>query len=365
MKKFLMRITSLVLLLSIALLDGACSCSSDPTLTFKNNFNDGKPVTQEFKETLEYSLAYSGDGTEYLELKKSTLTDQFIEETGINYSGTLVTTFEVVDKWDIPNLESDILSEENVLAEKISDIYLYRTSLNLTASYTFKDSSAPIVVQDTVYSEVYFLPETLSFAPIQSKYFADMHLVSVRSNTKLSRVQYQYSTVYNLDDFTITGTVCDLKEDGTIINSQATQINEGYSYKRAIDNNSLLFALRNFVTSSEAVQRLKVISQSYDEPTSLLLSAHVQENVAMPFGQAPSTEKLPVRNFSMNLNDQYTKGLSHYFSIQTAKSTTGLLGNNALLVKFAQPVYDYSTMGCLGALEFTLTSATHSGITQG
>ncbi len=361
MKKFLMLLTSFTLLVALVLSGCDCSCSSTPNLTFKSSFFGGEKAKQGYKETLTYSVNYDGDAQSYPELTKSAQTDGYIEKSGISYEGELITTLEIGNTTDVPaDVASDILSEENVSTERISNVYVYKTQLNIKASYTFKDSQTPIVVNDKIETEVYFLPEGYSFAPIYSKYFADMHLLTIASETKVSRVQYDYKTTYNIDEFIMTKSVTRLDQNGEILDNEVDELEEEYSYKKAIDNNSLLFALRNYATDVEQTASLSVISPAYGEDKSLLLSAHVLADASIDFmSGVPTDEKLPVKNFSMNVNEKNAQGTSHYFTVQTGASAS--VANKALLVKFAQPILDYNTTSCLGALEFKLSSAVFEG----
>ncbi len=346
MKKFFMIALSFTLLVALALTGCDCSCSSTPNLSFNSNFYGGQPAEETYVETLTYNVSYNADG--FTNLAKSTATDAFIAKDGIDYTGSeLVTTLRIGGVYDAKDIPSEIVSEENRTKEKIEKIYVYTTKLTLTATYNFIGQDQPTVIEDFIETEVYFLPETLSFAPIYSTYKADMHVFSSSNQSRLARIGYDYKTVYNLEEFTMTNTTIEYLNDGSE-QLETKEFTEEYDYKKAIDNNQLLFAIRNFTTDAEQTTSLPVVNSIYNDTVTCLLSAHANQNYKL------GEETVATRSFSINLNNQRASGLSHYFTVQTGASSSGK--NNALLVNFAQPLYDYGTMSCVGALEFTLNS---------
>ncbi len=350
MRKLFLTAVGFCLLLALILTGCDCSCSNTPALDFTNAFNNSQKPALDYVETLTYDVFYNGDGKDYGSLKKSSATDAYILKENITYSGTLTTTFEVGDINRVPKGVSDIVGDENANKEKITEVYIFTTSLKLNAKYKFVGEEQERQVNDTIDTTVYFLPETMSFAPVYSTYKADMHLVQASSTEKLFRYTYDYKTAYNLNKVTVTSTLSSFDSDGNETKVPAQTKSNEYDYKRVIDNNQLLFALRNFETNEEQATLLPVLTPSYGKTKDLLISAHTTENINMDFDE----EAIPVKKFSLKVNDQYTSGNSHYFSIQTGK--TNSTESKALLISFAQPLIDYGTTSCLGALEFKLKS---------
>ncbi len=359
MKKIFMVLTSLTLLVSLVLTGCDCSCNSTANLTFSNDFNNGNAPQMYYQEKLTYDVLYNGDGTDYPALKKLNSTDQYIEKDGIEFDGELVTTLKVINKVDFqnenPNVNSEVFTDDNVA----TGIYYYESVLNLNAKYTFKDEQVKEHT-DKIITKVYFLPAGLQFAPIYSTYYADMHLFQLETAEKFVRVEYDYKTTYNLEEFTIDKLVKKYSDGDTaepIVSSQV--VNEEYEYKKVIDSNQFLFAVRNFATNSENSVIINAVSPAYNEAMPLALSPHTTNDYNINAFAKPedASETVPVRNFTMNVGIQNASGSVQYLTVQTGKSTKDTLAtSNALLVQYAQPIFDYSTSTCMGAIEFKLVN---------
>ncbi len=361
MKKIITLFISIMLLLSLSLSGCSCGCNSTDNLKFNHNFYGGKEAPPiGYTETSIYSVNYNGDGKDYPNLEKNSDTD--IET--IVYSGTLTTKLEISNISSIPTdgMKSDILSEENIKAEDISKIYVYKTALDLVGTYTFSASETPIVVNDKIETSVYFLPNSLAFAPIYSTYYADMHVLAAGSDSKLWHYKYYYETLYNLDEFILDKTIEQFEVNSeTLIGSDSESKEKGYDYKKAIDNNQLLFALRNYSTDNEDSTAISVISPAYGDDASLLISKHTMttQTLNLVNNGTEVSGNISVKNFSLNVNDKYASGENHYFSIQTNSSEN--IANKSLLTKFAQPVFNYSPSPmCVGALEFKLVEVAYN-----
>ncbi len=354
MKKFFMLLVSVSLLLALVLASSGCSCTSTPDLSFKDSFMGGGSITLGYTEKLTYKVNYKGDGKEYSELKKSDSTDSIITKDDIEYDGTFVTTFTVKNKNSL-SVDSDILTDKTV--ETVNEIYYFKTELNLTATYKFKDSDTPTTVTDVMTTEVYFLPSGLSFAPIYSISTADMHVITLGSEERLARVTSAYKTTYNLNNFTVEKTNGAFNDKGEEVKT-TDSFEKDYSFKKIIDNNQLLFAVRNFELNSENSSSINVLSPVYENAQTLSLSKYTAENLDISLETPAVNGALPVKNFSMCVANENARGTSHYFTVQTNKLDS--LNNDALLVKYAQPLFDYSSMSCMGALEIVLSKVEHN-----
>ncbi len=353
MKKFLSLILGIAVLFTLTL--SGCSCNPTSLLVFTNAFNGGNSPEIGYTETLTYSVSYVNDQTIYPELKKASATDSVITADGINYSGILTTRLTVYSDTSAP-IPEDVRSKTDIFTDEelnVETVYHFTTELNLTASYTFKDSETPITVNDTIITEAFFLPIELSFSPIYSTYKADMHdLFSSSSQPadRLKRICYDYTTIYTVDDYYMKKTSAYLDSEGEIIDEPTMKETDGgYTFRTDIDNNALLFVLRNYATTDSGTTSLSVMTPAYDGYQSILLSKHTIESQNVTLNN--DSQKIDVKKLSFNANDQNASGLSHYLTIQNAAST-----NKALLISYAQPLFDYSSMTCLGALEFKLTN---------
>ncbi len=360
MKKILMFLVSVTLLVSLALVGCESGCNAS-NIDFTNNFSGGTTIQSVgYQEKLTYSVKYDGEGATYQNLKKSASTDSYIDKDGIKYEGSLVTTFTSAYKTDIPqNVQSNIFDSVNVTL-----IYIFKTELNLTSSYTFKGETTPIVVNDKITSEVYFLPEGQSFAPIYSYYSADSYSFKLSETSRLARTKLEYITTYDLSEFTVEKNI--VKYSAIMKNpseevaqpAQTDTVKGSYGFRKAIDNNQLLFAVRSYQTNTDTTDLMSVLTPAYNKPVNIALSAHTEDKHVVTFEPTATGETISVRNFTMQVGEQNASGKRHHFSVQTDKSNN--VKNNALLVRYAQPLFDYGTVSCIGALEFNLTQVVYA-----
>ncbi len=353
MKKFFTLLLSIAILFTVTL--SGCSCNPTTYLVFDNSFNGGSAPEVGYKETLTYSVCYKNDASAYPDLVKSSTTDGYLTADGIKYEGTYVTHFEVFSNTSAPlpqGFESDIFEEE-----LISKIYYFKTELNVTATYTFENDTPQKVVNDKITTQAFFLPSDLSFAPLYTTYFADMHVSVLGTEDAFLRVNYDYKTSYTADDMIMDTVVTNLDKDGNVVGEPTVdQIDKGYTFRTDVDNSILMFALRSFKTYEDKNTSLSIIAPAYEGWNSVSISKHEPKEQSITFATANADEKLPVKTFSFVSSDERASGRSLYFTIQTGKSTAGSVENKSLLVSFAQPLFDYSSMSCLGAMEFNLTS---------
>ncbi len=352
MKKFITLLVSLVALLAITLT--GCS-NSGGTVSFRSKFIGGGTAQETYEEKLTYNVNYVSDSTDYPELNMFSNSNGYIDKDGIKYEGTFVTTFRVGNVNSIPHgVLSDIVSNENIAKEKIQEIYFFKTEFNVQATYSFKDSQTPTVVNDSIVTEVYFLPAGLSFAPIYSSYISDTNAFDLSKPSHLTRVKYDFKITYDLDEYTIDKTIVTFNADDSEA-TKSSSVTKEYDYKSVIDNNQLLFAVRNFDTNVETTTALEVLAPAYETSKSLTFSPHTTSSQPIGFVTGVSAqETLPVKTFYMNVGTGNTRGISHYFNVQTEASAS--VNNNALLIKYAQPLFDYSSMGCMGGIEFSLAN---------
>ncbi len=355
MKKIFSLLLGSALLLSVTL----TGCGGPANLEFTSSFSPDKTQVG-YKEVLTYDVNYVNDSSKYPSLARTFAVDEYLEKDGINYSGTLTTTFEVKSNVNVPNGDSDVMAIDGV-----SEIYYYKSELNLTASYNFKGGDEmDKTVNDNIVSETYFLPAEHSFAPIYSTYHAEMTLISLGLENPYTKAVYDFVTTYTKSNYNL-----DKKIVMTATNSDGEEIKQetlenktlGYSFKTAIDNNALNFAIRNYKTNEEQSTRISVISPAYESATSLLISKHTPENLAIKYPTNTSEEQtVPVKKFSMSVENTNESGLPHYFVVQNGASANGVVKNNALLVKYAAPLFSYNIMTCMGAIEYSLSSVTIS-----
>ena len=354
MRKFIITLLSLILILAVPL--SGCSCNPTTPISFSSAFYGAEGVpSMPYKETLTYDVKYVNDQENYPSLTKTSLIDNALKN--ISFNGTFVSTFQLSNYPEtLP--DSDILGEDGVQAKNLP-VYLLQTTFTVSASYTLKDDTVKTFDNDTITTETYFLPAGHSFAPIYSFTQANIHLAYVSgSQAEFANVEYKYTTVYQHDELYLKKELT--SESDTVIEEETC----GYTFKTAIDNAQLLFALRNFATNSEQESTLSVLAPAYNGSSKNLRiaqSATLNENFSFAYNgvgaNAEKNEKLPVRKLDFCINSNENSGLAQYLVIQNGASTENTVPNKALLVKYAEPLVAYGSMSCMGALEYTLTSA--------
>ena len=347
------KITTLLLAISLCLVAflGGCSCASTSPLTFTNAFygSNGQP-TVGYKETLTYKVSYVDDKNVYPYNTMSQTAKTVL--ASVDYDGSFITEFEVLNHYPTNLPKSNIVGENGVYS---GEVYRYKTKLNVNATYTLINGEVKEFT-DSIVTEVYFLPSAHSFAPIYSTRVSDMTLVFISNNkADFGKVNYDYKTTYNLSTYTIdTKVVTGAKET-------TSSLTYAYSYKTAIDNNQLLFALRSFDTPSTSTVTLSVIDPTYGTPQSLGFKQSSSNNQDFNFTYneqgALDAEKLPIRNVVFAMNNLNATGYNHYLKMQVGKSTNDSVKSKALLVQYAMPLVAYGSISSLGVMQYDLQTA--------
>lgn len=346
MKKFLVSLLALCVFVLSSLT--GCSCNPASPLTFSNTFL-GEANTSNFQEHLEYEVNYLENSLDYPYLNRDSELDVYIEDLSMTGSYVCDLTTVLNGSVDIP--DNNIVGENGIYN---ASLYCLRTEFSVTATYTLKNQSAPTIKADEIISEVYFLPSGHSFAPVYSKTNAVMHLVSLSQNgLKFSDVEYEYETVYNQSNYKLSKKV--ILDNETIENTVDKKY--GYSYKCIIDNNQLLFALRNLSTVNGENVEMPVVAPAYGKATKLgfLETASSNKEFTFDLNGQPLTEQIPVKNVSYAVSKIQSAGRTHYAVVQNGASAS--IKNKGLIIRYAQPLPVYGSMSNLGALEFKLLNA--------
>lgn len=360
MKRFLLCLLSITLAFTLFLTGcTACSgCSGDSTLYFSNSFTGqwGGSNTNptEYYEKLTYDVSYTDNYQNGLIKKGSALQNLL----NCDFTGDYTTILEVGGA----NLLSERANLSN-LPETITDreVYKYTTTLNITATIDGKEYN------DQNVTECYFFANDISFNPIYS------HTLSINTYVMLSpssqfattRKAYEYETFYNTNNYTIIKQALELDENGLTGNVLGTSVSTNeYEFRTLIDNNQLIFALRNFQSLPNQFTVLGVVSPAYNQSKniSVLQQALYDYNTELTYNSKTSDYVIPIKRINFAVaSDTYT-GIAQYLCLQQAE-VTDVNGNNpiknhVLPVEYAFPISTSGTFSCLGAIVCNLKSVT-------
>ena len=342
MKRLFTTILALSLSLMLLIFSG---CLGAIPLTFNNAFNGAQEPDSSYRETLTYAVSYGN----YEDLTRSALIDQ--EQLKYSATGEYKTTFETVTKNDLP--EQALLTDINLTAGT-GNIYHLTTSLNLNVTYTVNGEGSGDYL-DTIYSEVYFLPSGMSFAPIFSKVNqVSSYLTAENGGAGLTynvkKIESETTILYNQSSYKITYKLDD----------SATDSNHDYSFKTVIDNAELLFAMRNLALEKDANTSIPTVSASYGQAKGLLITngAEFETTLNINVNGAPVNEKVSVKKLDYHVNESNNTGVPQYVTVQ--KSASGNIPSKALMTEYAHATMCYGTNTITGALIYKLTSVEFS-----
>lgn len=352
MKKKLIPLIATTLAVSITL--SGCSCTAPATLKFSDSFNGDKDVSVPYTETLSYKVelinGYNGEFT-----KNSLITNDVLE---YDYNGEYVVTLSVLDKTDakLKDLKSDVLTDSSISTSKI---YHVKSQLNLTSNYKapygiYLESSDSVLNEvsfnEYITSECFFLPSGYSFNPIYSKTQGNTSFVQISGESRATVVTMEYETevLYNKTNYSLKEKYGDTTESSS----------HNYTFRTLIDNNTLLFALRNIGLNSEESYSLSVVHPTYDQAENLTVSFENELSKKVKLNGSQEEISIPVKELSFIRNKENATGSSQYVLIQKDKVSD--IENKAMMIQYVSPLSCYGSYISLGALQYTLTSYSYS-----
>ncbi|MBR2871517.1 MAG: hypothetical protein IKB98_09140 [Clostridia bacterium] len=360
MRKFLITLVSALIMCSILLSGCGCSgCSGEITLSFEPLFygKDGTPPIG-YKETCNYTVDYEQSFGSDIK-KDSNLKDSIIK---YDYSGSYVTSFEILSSLpektvsDLPFGQVDIKTDQRgALTSQNVHIYQLITRLDVTATYQIpgKDDQT---FNDYIYTESYFTPGESGFNPIftvtQSEYSA---FGLQEGKAKIYKLTSNNKTAYNKTSYTMT-TSYDKKP--------ATSESYEYSQSTLIDNNQLLFTMRNVNLSSNQQYEISVVSYQYGEFKNLIFTNDGAGTASQPVAQGDLTvngenydqTEIKLKRYSYCISENKMRGVEQYVFYQNGEN--GNLGNRSVMYRYVEPLFAFGSYSCLGALVYTLDSIT-------
>ena len=330
-----------------AILSG-CSCSGDSTLSF-NSINATA-------ETLSYTVKQVDD---YGSIKKSAELDKYFT---VEYSvGTYTTTLEETSKSDEEIKNSDILEIKDAKGDAlIANVYKLTTDFEIDLTVTV-NGQEPYLHKEKITTKTYIASHGASLAPLYAKEDAEYTIISVGSDkAEIAIVKSESETFYNKDEYRTVKTYKDFKTDETVNldGVEAQETTTKYTFRSAIDNAELLFAIRGLKIEEKASETIQAVSSGYEAPQPIKITntalAEKQFTLKNYNGAENVTETIKYASLSFALDKTNASGTPQYASVQTEEK--GNIKNTCLLLEYVKPLITYGTFMSMGALEFTLNS---------
>lgn len=358
-----MKKTITALVLASVMLFAGCSCNSLPALSFSRAWTaselTGVTETATYKFEFDENFIY-GDGFDY---SKSSAIKDFKTEFKDGLYKTEITVTEKSDvKIDGVPIESDILTDP--VTDGAAVIYL-KTTAKVNAIYSLVTDSRDKYA-DEIVTESYFLRTDMSLAPVYSrKIFSSSYVKLSINNEEIKPIygveQYARTVLYNKSSYTVnTYDYNDYKSDSSAAQPKETKTYD-YSFRTVIDSSSLLFAIRNVNVEKDSTVTMPVVDGTFGTAQTLAFKNNDGGNIEIAL-KVNDTEN-PAKNISTDcisfgINATNT-GRHHLAFIQNA-AVDGVTEDKALLVKYVEPLTDYGSYCCLGAMVFTLSEISYS-----
>ncbi len=354
MKKKFLALLSLLLVAVFALLSG---CTGASMLTFENKFCSESELKTGYSETATYTVKNG----EYGSLtRNASITEQALT---FDISGTFTTKLLIYDAGLVGTRFTQLGIETDISYSDKGRVYYYETNLQLTANYTL-NGTAQTPSLDTISTKIFFLEASQSFMPIWSETNGSYsYLVNDSDNSvQANKVELTYTTTYNTSNYNIKQTykAYKLGEPTQDAPTEKTQTS-GYTAKTIIDNNQLLFAIRNIKTVEKDYSAyLPTLSPAYGVAKTLRLK-NIENKTETLNNFNGNQLDVPVVNYEFYVNSDKNTGVQKYVSIQTspASNTQGdSLSAKANVIKYVEPLTILGgSFPCVGALIYTLSSA--------
>ena len=317
---------------------GGCSCQGADPLSFK--------VSPE-EETLTYTVKYDDNYIESYK-KDSSVGDFF--EYGV---GTYVSTCKKVLDRNVEGIKNSDIKE--LLTE--TDIYELATDFNI--GLTFTVGGTEYNRTETISTLTYIASSGMSLAPLYAKQSAEYVLFAPAENgVNAVILKSESETFYNQNNYAKTKKykTFELDDEINFDDAKTEEYTGNYTFRTAIDNAELYFALRGLASSIEekSSKNIAVISPSFNNPESIKITnnGNATEKFTIKYNGADITEDIAYTNLAFNLSDTNASGKPKYLSVQ--KDKAGALPNFNIPLKFAEPLVLYGSFINLGALVFTI-----------
>lgn len=334
MKKIISILSALFLVLCV--FTAGCSCSGESYLSFS--------IETANSEKMTYSIKFAED---YLgNYKKSAETDNAFKYNYDCENATFVTELQPVH--DLPEKikNNDIVNSSTVNKA----VYKYTTKFRVPLTVTVNGTE--YTHNETVETTAYVADKGVSLAPIYAIEQAEYYEISASNEKAVIKIlKTETETLYSTEEFTTTKKYKEFDidtsaENITLENVTPIETTEEYTFRAAIDNAELLFAIRGIELSSTASISIPVISPSYNKPTALKITN--VSSATNKFEINGEEQDKTYNTLSFCVDNTNTSGLSQYVKVQSPNTKNG----NALLLEYAKPlicIYNgkYASMGWL------------------
>lgn len=324
------------MVIGISAFFSGCSCQGADPLSFNISIEP---------ETLTYTVEYDAN---YIEsYKKDSSVGDFFEYG----EGTYVSTCKkVVDRTGINSDIKDQLNDK--------DIFELTTEFNIDLQFTI--SGTTYTRTETISTLSYIASSGMSLAPLYAKESAEYVIFSsTESNVQAAIVKTESETFYDQENYSKTKKYKTFNIDEEIVfdDAKTEEYKEKYTFRTAIDNTELYFALRGLAMSIQenSSTKISVISPSFNNPESLTIknNGNSTDKFTFKYNGTEITENITYTNLAYNLSDTNASGKPQYVLIQ--KDNTDTLKNCNIPLRFAKPLFLYSSFVNLGALVFTIS----------
>lgn len=359
-----MKKTLLSLLLCLAILFAATGCGTLAELSLGTAWLGSGTERSGVTETLKYSVTFDENFTEgdsYSFKKDSALDGLFY-----NYkNGEYTTTVSVIERFNLPDnvKESDIFTTHT-----IDTVYKITSELKITAVYTTEEGEKEF--NDSIITKSYVCNSSSAYAPVYSltEYDCLIPMYKEAENNKkymiakeTNRQKYVAEIFYNSSSYTLKTFDYDAYKENPSVEPVSSK-EKNYTFKTVIDNNELLFAIRNCALVKDKSAILPTISVAYVDYTNIAVKNNEEltlklKNVSNN-GAEITEEEVSASLFSFGKNDM-SSGRSQLVYIQNKASKN--LAMKSLLVKYVTPLTMYTgSYYCMGAMVYTLNSVEFS-----
>ena len=320
-----------------------CSCTAEAVLSFDNLW-DGKTIG--YSESLVYSVDLSSD---YKESSFAYEKSEALSNLTVSITGAYTVVNEILSKED-PSVPEKV--KENAVYKTIEhavSVVRCSSALNLSAKYSIGDKTE--TSEDKIVTTAYFYNYDDSFAPIYTEREIDYKYPSVfNGKVVLTEMKGKDYVEYLSDKYVVRTEYGEGKESETEYK---------HTLKTVIDNAALFLAIRNKSLDLDASYAVPVVHPSYGSSQTLAVTrfADLNKRITFDYNGTETTVDFAVKGMSFGVNSTNSSGIKQLAFVQNGESG-GI--NKSLIIEYAEPLVEYSGFNKMGALVYTLKSATYA-----
>lgn len=333
-------------------------CNSGAGITFGNRWNSGNAPSVLSSETIKYEVTYSDSYKEGDYNYSKTAGKQDV----IDYvygTGEYTVNLSVYNaSKSLPCGESEIIDE--LLSKEDQLIYRLETEFSIPVSFRLTEEDEYTVVTDTIKTDCFFLKSDSTFSPIYAagKNVSTLFYNGVKNTA--ARSAYSYKNVYNKNQYTVTKSELNAQTDEVV-----SVVENTYKYEvgKLVDNDSLLFVLRNSSVKINNSVSLSTVAAAYGV-SERLTSKYISDttgNFDVNYKGEQKSGESQLKVLSLNMSG--TQGCtSNYFTgkpqlIYLQKEADSVISaDRSVMMRYVEPLTVYGSYKVLGALVFNVKS---------